>query len=333
MSVSFPRAWRPVPEGPQLVPPQQETVLDKGITLWGATATGKTSFLAALYGALFDQQTGWRLRGEDEGSTEKLVSFTDTLVNQGTFPDATVDVEEYHWSLVGRVPSRERQWYGSRRRRSDVVIPLTVVDAAGEVASASKSTRRAVTQRFVTSLANSTGIVFFYDPIREHKFGDAFEHTFGVLAELDSRMKPHGRLPHHVAVCITKFDEPRMLDAANRMGIVDFDIDPPYFPRVMESDAREFFRRVCVVSKTRTARRVLPILEETFEPARIRYFVTSSIGFYVDQSTGVFNPRDYQQHIPGATELDRGRVRGDVRPINVTEPIIWLGNQLARVVG
>ncbi len=256
-------------------------------------------------------------------------------MNQGTVPDATVDVEEYHWSLVGRVPSRERQ----------LVRLATQALGRGDPADRGRRRRRGrerqqvhapreITQRFVTNLANSTGIVFFYDPIREHKFGDAFEHTFGVLAELDSRLKPHGRLPHYVAVCITKFDEPRMLDAANRMGIVDFDIDPPYFPRVMESDAREFFSRVCVVSKTRTARRVLPILEETFEPARIRYFVTSAIGFYVDQSTGVFNPRDYQQHIPGATELDdHGRVRGDVRPINVTEPIIWLGNQLARVVG
>ena len=331
MSVSFPRSRRRAPEEPLL--PPQETVLDKGITLWGATATGKTSFIAALYSTLYDHKTGWRLRGEDEASTERLVSFTHTLVDERAFPKATERVEEYHWSLVGTVPSREWHWYGARRRRADVVIPLTVVDAAGEVVSASKSTRRAITQRFVDSLANSTGIVFFYDPIREHNVGDAFEHTFGVLAELDSRLKPQGRLQHRVAVCVTKFDEPRMLDAAHQMGIVDFDIDPPYFPRVMESDAREFFSRVCAVSKTRTARRILPILEATFVPSNIRYFVTSSIGFYVDQSTGVFNPQDYQQHIPGPTARDTGRVRGDVRPINVTEPILWLGNQLAKEVG
>lgn len=334
MVVSFPGARRAASEAsPLRSQPQQEAVLDKGITLWGATATGKTSFLAALYGALFDQKTGWRLRGEDDASADKLVSFTDTLVNQGTFPPATRDVDEFHWSLVGRVPSTEWRWYGPRRRRADVVVPLNVVDAAGEVLSASKGTKRAATQQFVTSLANSTGIVFCFDPIREHKYGDAFEHTFGVLAQLDSRLKPPGRLPHHVAVCVTKFDEPRMLDAAQQMGVVDYDVDPPYFPRVMESEAREFFSRVCAVSKTRTARRVLPILEETFEPTRIRYFITSSIGFYVDPLTGTFNPRDYQQHIPGPTELDRGRIRGDVRPINVVEPIIWLGNQLTRTVG
>src|ERR1700733_12313228 len=98
----------------ELPPPEQEMVLTKGITLWGATATGKTSFVAALCGALVDQQTGWRMRGEDPASTEKLVQFTDTLVNQGMFPEATVGVEQYDWSLVGRVPSRERHWYGSR---------------------------------------------------------------------------------------------------------------------------------------------------------------------------------------------------------------------------
>jgi FAD/FMN-containing dehydrogenase len=326
---SFQGAGGPAPEAPL---PQQETVLDKGITLWGATATGKTSFLAALYGALIDQKTGWRLRGEDEASADQLVSFTDTLVDQHTFPLATEKVQEYHWSLVGRVPSTEWRWYGPRRRREDVVVPLNVVDAAGEVLSASKSTRRTVTKQFVTSLANSTGIVFCFDPIREHKYGDAFEHTFGVLAQLDTRLKPKGRLPHFVAVCITKFDEPRMLDAAQRMGVIDYDIDAPYFPRVMEGEAREFFSRVCAVSKTRTAHRVLPILEETFDPDKIRYFVTSSIGFYVDPLTGMFNPRDYQQHIPGPTDRHPGRIRGDVRPINVVEPIIWLGNQLTRPV-
>jgi hypothetical protein len=209
---------------------------------------------------------------------------------------------------------------------------MPVVDIAGEIADADQPQGPQVTDRFVKNLANSTGIVFFYDPIREYERGDAFQHTFGVLAELDSQMKPNGRLPHYVAVCITKFDEQRMLTAAELMGLTDYDIDPPYFPRVREKDAREFFSRICSVSRTRNAYRVLPLLEETFEPTRIRYFVTSAIGFYVDRSTGTFNSQDYQQHIPQATPAATSRIRGDVRPINVVEPITWLGKQLTRAV-
>jgi hypothetical protein len=315
--------------------PASETVLGKGITLWGATATGKTTFLAALYTALLDQDTGWRLRGEDQGSTEALVTLTHTLADDGMFPGGTTGIRNYHWSLVGTVPRaiKEWHWYGLRRRDRNVVIPLELVDAAGEIADAGRVQSREITQRFVDNLANSTGIVFFFDPIREFERGDAFQHTFGVLAQLDSQMKRRGKLPHHVAVCVTKFDEQRVFDAAARMGMIDYDDAPPGFPRVPEEDARDFFARLCAVSRTRTAHRVLPLLEQTFDPSRIRFFVTSAIGFYVDRYSGMFDPQDYQQHIPPTIPDEEPRVRGVVRPINVVEPIVWLGKQLARTAG
>ena len=103
-----------------------ETVLGKGITMWGATATGKTTFLAALYTALLDQETGWRLRGEDQASTEALVTLTNTLADEGVFPGGTTGIKNYHWSLVGTVPRaiKEWHWYGLRRLDRNVVIPM-----------------------------------------------------------------------------------------------------------------------------------------------------------------------------------------------------------------
>jgi hypothetical protein len=323
---------RQAPPPPAAEPPLPETVLEKGVTMWGASATGKTSFLAALYIALLDQQTGWRLRGDDTASVQELTRLTNQLTNKGVFPQATRDLRKFRWSLVGGRPVKEWHWYGPRRRNVDVVIPMPVVDVSGEVVDADEPLGRQMTEQFVESLADSTGIVFFYDPIREFERGDAFQHTFGVLAELDARMKTHGRLPHHVAVCVTKFDEQRMLDAAVRMGLVDYELDPPYSPRVMEQDAREFFARICGVSKTRNARRVLSLLEGTFDPGRIRYFVTSAIGFYVDPVTGLFNPRDFQQHIARQPNSNP-RIRGDIQPINIVEPITWLANQLTGSVG
>jgi len=312
-----------------------ETALGKGITMWGAPGTGKTTFLAALYTALLDQETGWWLRGADEQSTEVLVSLTDTLAEKGVYPVQTVGIKNYRWSLVGTMPRafREWHWYGPRRLDTNVVIPLDLVDAAGEVADASVIASREATKRFVDHLQSSAGIVFCYDPIREFTEGDTFRHTFGVLAQLDSKMNRRGKLPHHVAVCVTKFDEQRVFDAAARLGVIEYDEAPPCFPRVPGEDAREFFARLCAVSRTHSAHRVLQLLERHFEPSRIKFFVTSAIGFYVDRYSGVFNPADYQQHIARAGEEEEPRVRGMVRPINVVEPIVWLAEKLARTAG
>ena len=333
MAVRAPRTPRRVVRVPAV--PALQTVLGKGITMWGATATGKTTFLAALYTALLDQNIGWRLRGADQPSTEALVTLTNKLADEGTFPGQTAGIRNYRWSLVGTVPRAIKEWHwnGLHRRDLEVEIPLELVDAAGEVADGSKAYGREVTQRFVDNLANSTGIVFFYDPIREFEQGDAFRHTFGVLTQLDSKMGGSGKLPHYVAVCVTKFDEQRVFDAATGMRLVDYDDAPPCFPRVPEVDAREFFSRLCAVSRTNTARRVLPLLEQTFDRRQIRFFVTSAIGFYVNPHIGVFDPRDCQQHIPPAVPDEEPRVRGDVRPINVVEPIVWLGKQIAMTAG
>ena len=220
--------------------PARQAVLGKGITMWGATATGKTTFLAALYTALLDQDIGWRLRGADQPSTEALVALTNKLADEGTFPGHTIGIRNYRWSLVGTVPRaiKEWRWNGLHRRDLEVEIPLDLVDAAGEVADGSKAYGREVTQRFVDNLTNSTGIVFFYDPIREFEHGDAFRNTFGVLTQLDSKMGSKGKLPHHVAVCVTKFDEQRVFDAATAMRLVITTTRHPAFPgypRVMRA--------------------------------------------------------------------------------------------------
>lgn len=312
-----------------------QTALGKGITMWGAPGTGKTTLLAALYTALLDQETGWWLRGADETSTDVLVTLTNTLAERGVYPLPSVGIKNYQWSLVGTMPRaiREWHWYGLRRLDSNVVIPLDLVDAAGEVADTSAVSSREATKRFVDHLESSAGIVFCYDPVREFAKGDIFSHTFGVLAQLDAKMNRRGKLPHHVAVCVTKFDEQRVFDAAARLGMIEYDEAPPCFPRVPDTDAREFLARLCGVSRTNGAYRVLQLLERHFEPGRIKFFVTSAIGFYVDPYSGVFNPKDYQQHIAGAGEEAEPRVRGMVRPINVVEPVVWLAEKLARVAG
>jgi hypothetical protein len=107
-------ARRAAPGTPQL-PPKQETVIPKGITMWGASATGKTSFLAALYTALIAEQNGWRLRGEDTASTQALVGFTNEPLVSGK-PEAGNGLALV-WTAPPERRRRDPDARGRHRRR------------------------------------------------------------------------------------------------------------------------------------------------------------------------------------------------------------------------
>jgi hypothetical protein len=205
------------------------------------------------------------------------------------------------------------------------------MDAPGESADG-RLLGRALSGRLVENLARSAGIVLFFDPVSEFERGDAFVHSYGVLAQLRSQAARRGRLPHHVAVCITKFDEIRVLESAQKLRVVEYELGREEFPQVPEEYAAEFFNRLIRLSRSDNAGLILPLLEQTFHKERVRFFVTSAIGFYLDPSIGVFDPDDYQNHIPGVSP-EPDRIRGAIYPINVIEPVLWLGRNVARTAG
>ena len=94
--------------------------------------------------------------------------------------------------------------------------------------------RATLSDRLVENLARSAGIVLFYDPVSEFDRGDAFVHSYGVLAQLRSQAARRGRLPHHLAVCITKFDEIRVLESAQKLRVVEYELAREEFPQVPE---------------------------------------------------------------------------------------------------
>ena len=300
--------------------------------MWGAQATGKTTFLAALEVALLRRpDLGWSLSGDDQASTQALVTLTNDVADNHVFPRPTGRVENYKWSLEAELRGavKEWHWWGRRRRNLHVRIPLDLVDAPGESADGNQMYGRASSKLFIDNMARSAGVVLFYDPVSEFERGDAFRHTFGVLAQLKTQVQRRGRLPHYVAVCITKFDEIRVLESAQKLRLVEYDPERLEFPRVPDEYAREFFTRLCRLSRTDNAELMLPLLEQTFREERIRFFVTSAIGFYIDRHLGVFDPEDYQNHVP-AVGGEPARIRGAIHPINVVEPILWLGRNVAR---
>ena len=312
--------------------PPREGTRDYGITMWGASSTGKTTFLAALSIALIRKKGPWRVIGADTASATQLTRLTTGLTQRRAFPPATVAVEHYRWELVGtvrRAARRRWRWLGRRHYDESVTIPLDLVDAPGEAADQEKAAP-VLWDGLIENMVNSGGIVFFYDPVREFENGDAFAHTFGVLTELSQRMRDHpdGRLPHFVAVCIAKFDEIRVFETAAKLGLIEEDDDGRGCPRVPHDEARGFFAEVCDLSQSGDAEMVLSLLEQTFRPERIRYYVTSAIGFYLDPRLRIYDRDNYQNHLPAQDDGEPARIRGSVYPINVVEPILWLGKSI-----
>jgi hypothetical protein len=296
----------------------------------GAPASGKTTFLAALTIALARRGNEWKVVGTDDASTDILIRLTAAL-GDGTFPRATHGIDRFHWMLVGRVMG------GTRRRRSDpkrheeiVRIGLDVADAQGEILADRR--RHAFREDLINDVVRSRGIILFFDPTNESARGDAFDHTFGVVAQLAQEMAAapgSDVLPHYVAVCISKFDDARVYATAEELNLVSSDPNDPYgFPRVHDDDARDFFGHLCRLSRSGTADMVQSTLEQQFRPDRIKYFVSSAIGFYLDPFVGVYDPGDHQNRWLDQHGQRRVRIRGPIHPINVVEPLVWLARQL-----
>ena len=301
------------------------------IVMLGPPGSGKTTFLAAVSIALTRQRSSWRLIAEDAYSADALIRMTESLVNQRRFPSATLGIEPYNLVLHGSLRKSRRRIFGNRRREEQVRIGLKLIDVAGESMHFSSVGSRAG-RDLLDTLAESKGIIFLFDPIREYASGDTFDFVFGVLTQLMQRFSfdtgsSSGRLPHYVAICITKFDEARVFKAAENLNLLSIDPDDPRkFPRVSDANAREFFKYLGEVSASGNGEMTVNMLEQYFRPDRVRYFVTSAIGFHVEQNSHLFDRNDFQNHLPG--NPGDARIRGSAHPINVAEPLTWLSTML-----
>jgi hypothetical protein len=323
-------------------------VADQSIALLGAPTSGKTTFLAALSIALARRKNEWKLVGGNDASTQTLITLTEQLADRA-FPEPTVGIDEFSWLLIGPVMRKIQLWWIFAKRTKRIVqIRLNVADPSGEVAKGGR-TKHANRDDLIKNLMASRGVVFLFDPISEFEKGNAFSHTFGIISELAQRMigSPDyvdGYLPHHVAICISKFDEVKILNSAQQLDLLTYDPDDSYgFPRVDDDDAREFFEHLCRVSQSGSADLALNTIEQHFRPDRIKYFVTSAIGFYLDPATDGFNPADYQNILTGLEDpptnpggqgtAQRMRIRGAIHPINVIEPLLWVCQELSASPG
>jgi hypothetical protein len=327
--------WQPA-EGQVLDVPRQPswtTELGTRLVMLGGPGSGKTTFLAALNIALL-RRGGWLMVGRDRTSAEALERRVLELTRDRVFPKSTpAGVFSYEWKINGQIEQPVRRLLRRPRvRRREVTADLSVVDANGEVFVRENSTLQRV--QLVDALERANGILLLFDPTRAFEHSDTFTYLHRAVTLLGERAlgaSAEARLQHYVAVCVSKFDEDRVFQSALRMRLVSYrdrNRDPYGFPRVDNDNARHFLDRLLSITPDKAAELAISTLENTFRPERIRYFVTSAIGFNVNQRTGSFDPEDRSNYVID----DQGRItgiRGAIHPINVAEPLLWLSGRLA----
>lgn len=330
-------------------PPPTRTL--RRIGLWGAPGSGKTTFLAALNVAVTRAQRDLLIFGSDNESTEFLALNTAMLTSGRRFPEGTVTLQQLSWTMNMQTQVAVPRRFGKPTLQTvPLQFNIDLLDAPGRnfgsVPEAGPSARSehlfgaedadgdevvtaAPEEELIDHLAGCDGIVFLFDPIREQKVGDAYEYFQGTLLRIAQRRFGQARagvskLPHYVAVCVTKFDDPEIYRRARLGGYRTFDQNDPYmFPRVHDDSASDFFADLCLQSDLGNADLVSSAIDHYFRPDRIRYFITSAIGFHVSKGARRFREQDYQNVAPD------GKIRGAIHPINVAEPLLWLGQCLA----
>ncbi|MCT9008312.1 hypothetical protein [Streptomyces rhizosphaerihabitans] len=294
------------------------------IALWGPPRSGKTTYLSALpIAAMQHQRHGkgtWLISGTTAEANTFLNDGVRKLAVERVFPEATLDLKSMGWRFRGLEPLT-----GRRKGFREARFLLEVQDAPGEK-------YREADSGAVDQLARSQGLIYLYDQL-----GDAeavapdLASFFSTLNSLYSRVEEfgghyQGRLPHHLAVCIAKFDDPEVLRPAVEAGWVTQDDHGSRLPRVPGHLTANYFQWLCNDARNPGARMVRDGLETYFHPERVAYYTTSSIGYRLNPHH-TFDYRDFAN----VAELNGSvRISTPPEPVNVLEPLTDLERRIRR---
>ena len=303
------------------------------IGILGPPACGKTTYLAVLDLAFARESEDWLIRGVDDTSDDFLNSRAMQLA-QRYFPEGTEATSAVSFVLTGSMAAPSHL-VKHPPEHVPMELLLNLMDQPGGLLagygqnSAMSPTRLDFGgydhwdpyEDVLNYLENCDGLLIQFDPVREAALGDYYDYLRRALLALSDRSRDRGwYLPHRVAVCVTKFDDPSVFRRAAGGGHVQLDSTLGAMPRVSKSRSRAFFRDLCTGAND--ADLVMALLEHYFHPDHIRYFATSSIGFYLNPATGRFNNSDFENIVE--EENGSSRIRGRVRPVNVVESLLWL---------
>jgi hypothetical protein len=328
------------------------------IGLWGATHSGKTTMLAALQVAIAQQpgdDQDWILYGGNE-PTSRFLGRVATQLSMGAFPEATLNsVHELSLRLAKPVrPGLVRRVL--RRAPRTREFEVTVLDVGGgrygpsaaDLAAAGTPEAGAPidddgdlyddtadagdeVETLIDHLARADGIVYLFDPVRELTSQDSYLYLQTMLERVTARCRDLGRLvggklPHFLALCVNKIDDPVVFARAFDGAYVSVSDDDLMLPVITNEDAADFFRALCSGREAGSGPLVLGSIERHFHPGRVEYFGTSAIGFYVGPQ-GYFRIQDF---VAVDTTGPTARIRGQIRPAGVLEPFLWLEESIRR---
>jgi hypothetical protein len=349
----------PMMNGPSFAPVQSMS----RVGMWGAPGSGKTTFLAALgIAAARDPSEHVLLFGADDASTDFLTDETNRITHRREFPPATYSTRRLSWIMrMGvEVPVKRKfltstavrpfefnldlldapgGWYADTPAMAGAAGSFDTASVARNAAlgfadedhSVTASVTKVDEEDFIAQLGSCNGLLLFFDPLREAREGDAFNFFNRTLMKLAQRtlagqVRADAALPQYVAVCTTMFDRPEVYERARDRGYCTCELTDEYrFPRVRDEFAERFFVEVVRDAERGNADLMRNLLHRYFATGRIKFFVTSAIGFYLDRRFGEFQDRQYSN----IDDLD-GRIKGQIYPINVIEPMMWLARCLAR---
>ncbi len=313
VSPTRPAVLPPGPDDDADVPfaPPSDVAKGMRIGLWGASASGKTTFVNALaHVANNTTDYGrWRVMGMDDGERTFLTEGKQRLINEGGFPEATISGSELRFGFAGQ-----------RLDGTETHFVLHVQDRPG----GDFHDRSADMEQVATQLAQCHGFVLLFDPLRERRDSNSADYLFGMLEHITTLLAKSGEtklyLPFEVAVCVTKWDDPGVFMPARAAGWGTQD-RPDGAPRVKDHDAKAYFTWACRYFGADVGQRVDRIIEKYFDPARTCYFVSSSVGF-----------RRYDGERFDARKFAnvQGNRISQINPINVIEPFLELERRLRR---
>jgi hypothetical protein len=137
-----------------------------------------------------------------------------------------------------------------------------------------------------------------------------------VLSESQQRGLVGGRLPHHLAVCITKYDDNEVFRELRGQKLIKQEEKGECIPQV--EDPEKAFELL-----TRSQQLTIPLLRRFFLDGRLEFFATSSIGFHQRNGKVDIEACSNISVQPGGTSI-----RGEVRPVNVLAPLLWMYDRI-----
>ncbi|MEW2395224.1 SAV_2336 N-terminal domain-related protein [Streptomyces sp. NPDC046862] len=282
------------------------------IAVLGTAHSGKTTFLAAasLAATAARPRLGrWNVIAESEQAEHFLVQQTNALAVVRRFPEATMGPTAFSYVFRAEVTGR--------RRPERVDFALDFCDVGGREYRRENYGQNRVLD---AHLGRAGHLVILIDPVGT---GPQAEFLVPHLERLtqefhESGRLLRGRLPHHVAFCVTKFDEPFVFQDARRGNWVGQTSQGD--PCVPDADAEGYI--AWLGDRSVDVARARNLVTRNFLPQRVSWYAVSAIGFHRTPD-GALNLDDCSNQ----TYDERGLrvLRGPARPLNVLEPLIALG--------